>query len=153
MQEGRHVGHVVNAASQLVWLAEIVDPDQQSPTTAGTRRVAKLVVWRGSLAKGLSSRGGEGEGDLFPRLDEIEITGEGQRETDCGHVEVVDVLAMVAVAVVDSAAEGDMEDTEDMDQDTGTEEEDTDTARDASCTQNASNGPAQSRMRILMPQG
>lgn len=60
MQEGRHVGHVVNAASQLVWLAEIVDPDQQSPTTAGTRRVAKLVVWRGSLAKGLSSGGGRG---------------------------------------------------------------------------------------------
>lgn len=50
---GRHVAHVVDAASKLATLAKIVDANQQAFPPAITLRVLKVVVLWVAIAKAL----------------------------------------------------------------------------------------------------
>lgn len=59
-QERRHIRHVVDAPLQLVRLAEVVDPDQESLAPPGAGRVLEVVIWRRAVSEVLGAGGGAG---------------------------------------------------------------------------------------------
>lgn len=57
MKKDRHVSDIVDAAMQLVGLAEVVDANEEGTTAAGAGRVAEVVVGGGTLAEVLGTLG------------------------------------------------------------------------------------------------
>lgn len=58
MQEGRHVRDIVDAAFQLIGLAEVVDSDEQGAASTGAGGVLEVVVGGGAVAEVLGDLGG-----------------------------------------------------------------------------------------------
>lgn len=57
MEEGRHVGHIVDTAAEGVRLPGIVNPNQQGLPSARTSGVLEAIVGRSSLAELLRLHG------------------------------------------------------------------------------------------------
>lgn len=51
VQEGGHIGDIVDAALECIGLTKVVDADQQRPATAGTCGVLELVIGGRSMAE------------------------------------------------------------------------------------------------------
>lgn len=51
MEEGGHVGDIVDAAAELVGLAKVVDADEEGATTTGAGGVLEVVVGGGAVAE------------------------------------------------------------------------------------------------------
>lgn len=51
MEEGGHVGDIVDAAAELVGLAEVIDADEEGATTTGAGGVLEVVVGGGAVAE------------------------------------------------------------------------------------------------------